>query len=312
MVILLIIGGSASQKLTAKVANELEDNLCPIETKKFPDGERYLRIKGKVEKEMTVVQSTGYPQDENLIELLFLIQNLKSLGAEEIRVVIPYFGYGRQEKRFKTGETISSQIVGNLLENSGATSFISVNLHEDSVKNFFNIPAYNISAMPPIADYISKTTENPMIIAPDKGALGFAEEIANILNCDCTYMAKVRISPDKVETQIVDMRYDFPKDYPNFKTPSNKVDISSVKGKEAIIVDDIIATGNTIVNATKILKEKGANSVSVCCVHPVLVGDAILKIYSSGVKEIAGTDTLKSEVSTISVAKVIAKTLNKL
>lgn len=224
----MIIGGSASQKLAANVARELGDVLCPIETKKFPDGERYLRIKGEIDKEVTVIQSTGFPQDENLIELLFLIRNLKSLGAEHIKVVVPYLGYGRQEKRFKDGEAVSAQIVSNLIESSGASEFISINLHEDSVRDFFEIPTANISAMPPIADYISEITEDPIIIAPDKGALGFAEEIAEILGCSCTYMSKVRLGPDKVETKIVDVHSDFASDELDSIKKNSKVNIDSV------------------------------------------------------------------------------------
>ena len=279
----MIIGGSASQKLAANVARELGDVLCPIETKKFPDGERYLRIKGEIDKEVTVIQSTGFPQDENLIELLFLIRNLKSLGAEHIKVVVPYLGYGRQE--------------------------ISINLHEDSVRDFFEIPTANISAMPPIADYISEITEDPIIIAPDKGALGFAEEIAEILGCSCTYMSKVRLGPDKVETKIVDVHSDFASDELDSIKKNSKVNIDSVNGKEAVIIDDIIATGGTIVNAIGILKEHGAKSVDVCCVHPVLVNDAVLKIFAAGARNVAGTDTLKSDVSDISVARIIADAL---
>jgi len=317
MVILLIIGGSASQKLAANVAYELGDWLCPIETKKFPDGERYLRVKGKVDKEAIVIQSTGFPQDENLIELLFLIQNLKDLGVEKIKVVIPYFGYGRQEKRFKEGEAISAQIIANLIESAGASEILSLNLHEDSVREFFNIKSKNLSAMGAIGEYISQIVNDPIIIAPDKGALHFAEEIADILDCSCTYLNKIRLGPDKVETRIADIRCDFPADDPEFakltENEKNKkrkrANIQLVEGKEAIIIDDIIATGGTIVNAIKILKEHGAKSVSVCCVHPVLVNDAVLKIYAAGAKLIAGTDTLKSEVSTISVAKVIADAL---
>ncbi|MDR2966928.1 MAG: ribose-phosphate diphosphokinase [Methanobacteriaceae archaeon] len=287
----MIIGGSASQKLAAEVAKELGEYLCPIETKKFPDGERYIRIKGNIEKKVVVIQSTGYPQDENLIELLFIIKNLKSLGAREIKVVIPYFGYGRQEKRFKEGEAISAEIVANLIENSGASEIISINLHEDSVRNFFNIPIENISATAPIAEYIANISNKPVIIAPDKGALGFTEEISKILECNFSYLKKVRLSPEKVETKIADINIDY------------------VEGHDAFIVDDIIATGGTIVNAIAILKEHGAKSVSVCCVHPILVNDAILKIYAAGAKSIAGTDSLKSEVSSISVAKIIANAI---
>ncbi|HSO25200.1 MAG TPA: ribose-phosphate diphosphokinase, partial [Methanobacteriaceae archaeon] len=134
----MIIGGSASQKLAAKVAKELDDYLCPVETRKFPDGERYLRFKGEIEKEVVVVQSTGYPQDENLMELLFILKNLKSLGAEEIKVVIPYFGYGRQEMRFKSGEAVSASITAELIEFAGATEVFSINLHENKVADFFN------------------------------------------------------------------------------------------------------------------------------------------------------------------------------
>jgi len=311
----LIIGGSASQKLAANVAYELGDWLCPIETKKFPDGERYLRIKGKIDKEAVVIQSTGFPQDENLIELLFLIQNLKDLGVERIKVVVPYFGYGRQEKRFKEGEAISAKIIANLIENSGADEIISINLHEDSVRDFFNIESKNLSAMGAIAEYISQIAIDPIIIAPDKGALHFAEEIADILDVNCTYMNKIRLGPDKVETRIADIINDFPADDPEFGHLADKnkkekqVNIKLVDGKEAIIIDDIIATGGTIVNAINILKEHGAKSVSVCCVHPVLVNDAVIKIYAAGAKLIAGTDSLKSEVSSISVAKVIADAL---
>lgn len=299
MVIFLIIGGSASQKLVAKVAKELGDVLCPLETKKFPDGERYVRVKGELDKEVTIVQSTGFPQDENLVELLFLIQTLKDLGVEKVKVVVPYLGYGRQELRFKEGECISAQIVVNLIENSGADEFISINLHEDSVRDFFNIPSANLSAMPPIAEYIAEVTEDPIIIAPDKGALGFAEEIAEILDCKCTYMTKVRLGPDKVETTIAEIEND----------DGSKVSIDAVNGKEAVIIDDIIATGRTIVNAIGILKENGAKSVNVCCVHPVLVNDAVLKIYAAGAKDLAATDSLKSDVSSITVAKVIADAL---
>lgn len=309
MVIILIIGGSASQKLAANVAKELKDTLCPLETKKFPDGERYLRINGKIDKEVTIIQSTGFPQDENLVELLFLIRNLKSLGAEHIKVVVPYLGYGRQEKRFNEGEAISAQLVANLIESSGADEFISINLHEDSVRDFFSIPTANISAMPPIAKYISEITEDPILIAPDKGALGFAEEIAEILGCNCTYMSKVRLGPDKVETRIVDVQCDFDSDEIEQAKKDSKVNIDSVKGKEAVIIDDIIATGGTIVNAIGILKEQGAKSVNVCCVHPTLVNDAVLKIYAAGARDLAGTDTLKSDVSCISVAEIIADVL---
>ena len=232
--VFLIIGGSASQKLAAKVAWGLEEKLSPIETRRFPDGERYIRIKGEVPKEVVVIQSTGYPQDENLMELFLLLKNLKSLGVERTRVVIPYFGYGRQERRFKSGEAVSAVIIAELLEAAGASEIYSVNLHEKNIKQFFNIPVHEISAMPMIANYIKETIDDPIIIGPDKGALGFAEEVSGILKCECDYLEKTRISPEKVETKLKNL---------------------DVAERNVVIIDDIISTGGTIVNASKILRD---------------------------------------------------------
>lgn len=286
----MIIGGSASQKLAAKVARDLGENLIPIETRRFPDGERYIRVNGKVPKEVVVIQSTGYPQDENLMELFLLLKNLKSLGVERTRVVIPYFGYGRQERRFKSGEAVSAVIIAELLEAAGASEIYSINLHEKNIKEFFNIPVYEMSAMPLIANYIQENLEDPMVIGPDKGALGFAREISNILNCECDYLEKVRISPEKVETK-----------------PKNL----DVADRNVVIIDDIISTGGTIINATKMLKDLGAKKVVVGCVHPILVEDALLKIFAAGVDDVFSTDTLRSDVSTVSVAPLVAECLKK-
>ena len=304
----MIIGGSSSQDLASHVAKELGEKLCYVETKKFPDGERYLRIDGEIEDEVTVIQSTDYPQDENLMELLFLISNLKDLGAKKVRVVVPYMGYARQEKRFNSGETISAKIVCQLIESAGADEFITFNIHEDCVLNFFDIPARNISAMPAIAQYLKTNiftdeNEKPLIIAPDKGAYGFAQEISQIIGCDCTYLTKVRLGPDKVETKIVDVRCD--------SESENTVNVDSVKGMHAIIIDDIIATGGTIVNAINILKQYGASSVDVCCVHPILTNNGATRIYSAGADKIIGTNSLSSDTSRVSLAKSIADALRQ-
>ena len=302
----MIIGGSASQDLAAHVARELGEELCYVETKKFPDGERYLRIDGELDDEVTVIQSTGYPQDENLMELLFIIANLKDLGVKKVRAVVPYMGYARQEKRFNPSETVSAKIICELIESVGADEFITFNIHEACVLNFFNIPARNLSAMPAIAEYLDKkifrkTDEKPLIVAPDKGAYGFAQEMAEIIGCDCTYLTKVRLGPDKVETKIVDVRCD--------SESENTVNVDSVKGMHAVIIDDIIATGGTIVNAINILKQYGASSVDVCCVHPILTNNGATRIYAAGANKIIGTNSLSSDTSRVSIAKAIADAL---
>jgi ribose-phosphate pyrophosphokinase len=288
MVILMIIGGSSSQKLAANIAREMGDELCPLESRKFPDGERYIRIKGDVEEGVVVVQSTGYPQDENLMELFLILKTIQEMGITNIRTVIPYFGYGRQEKSFNPGESVSAKTVCDLIQYAGASEIYSINLHEDSICNLFDIPAYNLSAMPTIAHYIGENVNDPVIVAPDKGALGFAQEIASILKCESDYLEKIRISPEKVETK-----------------PKNL----DVEGRDAVIIDDIISTGGTIVNACGILRERGAQRIMVSCVHPVLVEDALLKIFAARADDVIGTNTLKSEVSNISVASLVADAL---
>ena len=303
----MIIGGSASQDLASHVAKELGEKVSYVETKKFPDGERYLRISDEIEDEVTVIQSTGYPQDENLMELIFIISTLKELGAKKVKVVVPYLGYARQEKRFNPGETVSARIICDLIEFAGADEFITFNVHEPCVLNFFNIKARNLSAMPAIAEYLNKNIfksgEKPLIVAPDKGAYGFAQEISEIIGCDCTYLTKVRLGPDKVETKIVDVRCDSESD--------NTVNIDSVKGMHAIIVDDIIATGGTIVNAINILKQYGASAVDVCCVHPILTNNGATRIYAAGAGKIIGTNSLSSDTSRVSIAKTIADALRE-
>ena len=230
------------------------------------------------------------------------------MGVKKVRAVVPYMGYARQEKRFNPGETISAKIICELIQAAGADEFITFNIHEECVLNFFDIPARNISAMPAIAEYLDKkffrkSDEKPLIIAPDKGAYGFAQEISEIIGCDCTYLTKVRLGPDKVETKIVDVRCD--------SESENTVNVDSVKGMHAIIIDDIIATGGTIVNAINILKQYGASSVDVCCVHPILTNNGAVRIYAAGANKIIGTNSLSSDTSRVSLAKSIADALRQ-
>jgi ribose-phosphate pyrophosphokinase len=290
----VIIGGSASQALASQVAMELDDKLCSIETKKFPDGERYFRINDEIpeNEKVIVIQSTGYPQDENMMELFFILDTLNDMKIKDITVVSPYLGYSRQERRFKEVECISAKATAKLLQAMDIKRLISINLHEQSICDLYDIPVDNLSAMPAIAEHIKNTfEEKPIILAPDKGAINFAKEIAEILGTDYDYLEKVRLSPEVVETK-----------------PKN----ISVKDKTVVIIDDIISTGGTIVNAINILKEQGAVAVDVICVHPVLVNDAVIKIYSAGAHSVQGTNTLKSDVSDISVAKTIADHLKNI
>ncbi|MCD7782152.1 MAG: ribose-phosphate diphosphokinase [Methanosphaera sp.] len=291
----MIIGGSASQALASEVALMLNDKLCSIETKKFPDGERYLRIRDEIpqDEEVYIVQSTGYPQDENLMEVFFILDTLQDMNVTNITLISPYLGYSRQERRFKDVECISAKATAKLLQSMGVKHLVSINLHEDSIIELYDIPVDNISAMPTIAQYIKEEypDEKPVLLAPDKGALNFAKEIATILDTDYDYLEKVRLSPEKVETKTKNI---------------------SVENRSVIIIDDIISTGGTIVNAIGILKKQNAKLVDVICVHPVLVNDAVLKINAAGANSLKSTNTLKSDVSVISVATTISDHIKSL
>ena len=294
---MVVIGGSASQKLAAEIATYLNDKLALIETKKFPDGERYIRIHDKINNEpVIVVQSTGYPQDENIMELLFILDTLEDMDIKDIILISPYLGYSRQERRFKSTECISAKTISKLIESRNIKSIITINLHEDSIRTFYKKPMYNLSAMSSITKFLKTHQKNiiedkPIIIAPDKGALNFAKEIAINLDTEYDYLEEIRLSPEKVETKI------------------KNIDVTN---KDVIIIDDIISTGGTIVNAIKILHKQKAKNITVICVHPVFVNDAILKIYAAGAKEIISTNTLKCDVSDISVAELITKQIQSI
>nr|WP_295164436.1 ribose-phosphate diphosphokinase [uncultured Methanosphaera sp.] len=281
--------------ISAEVAKQLDEKLCTVEIKKFPDGEKYFRIKDEIpeDEKVVIIQSTGYPQDENMMELFFILDTLSDMNIEDITVVSPYLGYSRQERRFKEVECISAKATAKLIQSMGVKHLISINLHEESICDLYDIPVDNLSAMPSIAEYIRNNHDDkkPVILAPDKGAENFAKEIAEILDTDYDYLEKVRLSPEVVKT----------------KTKS-----ISVENRSVIIVDDIISTGGTIVNAIDILKKQGAKKVDVVCVHPVLVGDAILKISAAGASSVKATNTLISEVASISVGKTIADHLKTL
>lgn len=291
----MIIGGSASQALATEVAREMNDKLCSVETKKFPDGERYFRIKDEISEDehVIIIQSTGYPQDENMMELFFILDTLSDMNVTNITLVSPYLGYSRQERRFKEIECISAKATAKLIQTMGVKHLISINLHEESICDLYDIPVDNLSAMSAIAEHIRENypEKKPIILAPDKGAENFAKEVATLLNTDHDYLEKVRLSPEKVKTKTKNI---------------------SVKNRAVIIIDDIISTGGTIVNAINILKQQGAKAVDVICVHPVLVNDAILKINAAGSNSVQATNTLKSEVAKISVAKTIANHLKNI
>lgn len=277
-----VLGGHASQALAAKVAKLLKCDFLEIEFKRFPDGEAYTRVLGDIEGEIAIIQST--PSDGEFVHLLQLID---SCEGTEIAAVIPYFGYARQDKRFHQGEAVSARAMAEAID---AEKVFTINVHNRGVLRFFKCPAIDLNAAPLLGEHLSEIIKNSVIIAPDDGAIGLAKAAAEKLDLEYDYLEKTRLSAEKVETKPKTLNID---------------------GRDIVLIDDIVSTGGTIVEATKLLKAQGAREVYVACVHAVLVEGALSKLYSAGVKEVIATDTIEKSVSTVTVAPLIAEALRR-
>jgi len=279
-----IIGGISSQSVSKQISDMLNTPLAAIEYKTFPDGEKYCRILDRIEEEdILIVQSIS--SDSDLIYLLELIDACKNLGAGKKVILIPYFGYARQDKMFERGEAISARVIAGLIK---ADKVYTVNIHSRSVLNFFNSPVEDLDAVPLLISHIKDMNlTDPVVIAPDEGS---ADTVFNAASnyYDFDYMEKTRISSDKVVIK--------PK----------KLDVN---GRDIVIMDDMISTGGTVIETAKMLKENGANDVYAFCVHPVLVGHTLLRLYSAGVKEVISTDTIEKITSKVSIAPLIVERL---
>lgn len=293
---MIVIGGSSSEILASKVAQELHLKSGSLDVRRFPDGEKYLRVVDDVKNEsVVVIQSIHHTPDELLFEYLLLVDTLKDLGASRVTAFIPYFAYARQDERFKPGEAMSFRTVTKLMESVGTDEIYTIDMHQHRVlksSQVFKIPSHNLSAMPLLADYSKKTGEvqKPLVIGPDAEAEQWAKIAADRLGTDYDVFEKKRLGDDRVEVR-----------------PRR----SNAKGRDVLIVDDIISTGGTIVEASKILLSQGANRVAVACTHPILAPGALEKIRDAGVFSVVGTDTVPSPISHVSVAPLIAGEIRK-
>lgn len=283
-----IIGGTASKTIAEDLSKNLKIPIANTISKRFPDDELYVRIIDDVSKEHVIIIQTTYP-DYNIIEL-FLLQNAaEEADAKEISVIIPYFGYARQDTKFKNGEPISAKALANLIS-LNADRVITVDPHKEHILDFFSTNAYSVSAVPEIAKYLREKNID-LILAPDKGALERAKQASKIIGCDFDYMDKTRIDGTTVEVK--------PK----------KLD---AQNKNVAIIDDIISTGGTMALSIQELKKHGAKKVSVACTHGLFAGDAIKKLNSAGCDEIISTDTIQSDYSKVGVSPSLIPFFNKL
>lgn len=274
-----ILAGSSSLMLAKNLAKLLGIEIANVSIKRFPDGECYVKINDEMEHAI-IVQNT-YP-DENIIEL-FLLQDAARRIADRIDVIIPYYGYGRQDKIFEVGESISAEKMARLIEQD-ADSIILINPHKEHIANFFRTAAKICDGVPVIARYFKNKVN--VVVAPDKGAIEMAKKAANIIGCQYDYLEKTRIS-------------------------SEEVYIEKKEGIEGsiLILDDIISTGGTMVKAVEMIKKK-ADEIYVACIHGLFIGNADERILKAGCKQIISTDTIETAYSKVSVAEEVVKCLS--
>jgi ribose-phosphate pyrophosphokinase len=281
---MLVISGSTSNKLSERIAKLLNAKLIKPEIKRFPDRECYVRIPENLSNEDILLAQNTYP-DDNILELILLQDAISEFKINRLITLIPYFGYARQDKKFKDGEAISARALAKRIE-IDTDEVITIDIHKDSVLRFFSIPAINISAMPQIGKYL-KRFGIELVIAPDKGALELAKAVAKVINREYDYLEKTRISSEKVELK------------------SKSLDVN---GRVIAIIDDIISTGGTIATASEYLRSQGAKKIYTTCTHGLFIGNALerLEKVCNGV---FSTDTIESRASMISVAEEVKKLL---
>jgi len=282
-----LISGTTSKSIGKNLSNSLNIPLVDTKIKRFPDGELYVRILENIKNDDILLIQNTYP-DLNIIELLLLQDTIKEAGANKIITIIPYFGYARQDKRFEDGEPISAQTLAQHISHT-TDKVITVDPHKDHILKFFTVPALSCSALATIAAYVAQNKTVDMILAPDKGALNRAHRASEIMGCDYDYLEKKRLDGSTVQMK--------PKKL-------------NAKGKNALIIDDIISTGGTMAKAIAQLKTQGANDVYVACTHGVFAGGAKQKLQGAGCDDIICTDTIEGEFSKIRIGSTIAEALS--
>jgi ribose-phosphate pyrophosphokinase len=279
-----VISTERSQVLAARVADALNVPIVEVKFSRFPDGEIYLQA-GELDGQTVIVGSIT--DNDALVQLLLLID---ACDTSQVRLVIPYMAYARQDKRFKPGEPISARAVARALSR-GVKECITVNIHEEGVLHHFTGPVRNLTLAEEIGKYVlGKGLSNPLILAPDEGATAFAERVASAGDFDCDYLQKTRLSGDTVTMA--------PKKL-------------AAASRTVVIVDDIISTGGTIATAARMLSSQGATAVYAACVHGVLSEGAYTRLIAAGIEEIAASDTIERGCSRYSAAGCIAAALKE-
>jgi len=280
-----VICTEQSQVLASHVARALKTTVVDVKYSRFPDGEHYLQA-GKTDDEMVIVGSVV--DNDSLVQLMLLID---ACDRATNRLVLPYMAYARQDKRFKTGEPVSSRVVARALS-QGVSDVTTINIHEKEVLKSFSVPTQNLSLATDIGAYIRTLgLDNPLILAPDEGAMAFAGQVASVGGWESDHLEKTRLSG--VEVRMAPRQL-------------------SAQSRSVVIVDDIISTGGTIATAAGMLYQQGAKDIYAACVHGVFTGGAYVHLMATGIRDVICSDTIERGSSRISAADQIARALRKL
>jgi ribose-phosphate pyrophosphokinase len=296
---MMIFSGSSSPALALKVAEYLSIKPGQIERKRFKNGEIYIRFNESVRgADVFIIQTCSEPINDNIIELLIMIDALKRASASMINVVMPHYGYARQDKKAEGREPITAKLFADLLQVAGMDRLIVADLHTATIQGFFNVPVDHITAIPIIAKYFKeKDLSNGVVVSPDVGGVKRASIFAKQLCLPLAILDKRRPAHNYAEIEHI---------------------VGDVEGKDVIIFDDIIDTGGTLVEAVNILIDHGAKKVYAAATHPVFSGNAIEVLSRSKAEEIVVADTIpinseydKSKIKQVSIANLLAKTIKK-
>ena len=297
-----VLAGTSNSRLCENIARQLKLKLVNSNIKRFADGEVYVEINENIRgNSIFVVQSTSNPANDNLMELLICIDALRRSSAKNITAVIPYFGYARQDRKVVPRTAISAKLVSNLITNAGANRILSVDLHAGQIQGFFDIPVDNLFSTPIFAKHIKRKLRinNLICVAPDVGGVERARSLGRRINVSIAILDKRRPAPGKSEVMNI---------------------VGNIKNKNCVIVDDIIDTGGTIVNAAKALKDKDAKDIYVYITHAVLSGQAVEQIEKSQIKKLITTDTIDNskkirgskKIEIISMAPIISEAMKRI
>ncbi len=297
-----IFAGTSNVELAKKIAKKYGTTVGDAEIVRFKDGEVYVCVDETVRgRDIFVIQSTSEPVNENLMELLIFIDALRRASAKSINVVIPYYGYARQDRKSRPREPITAKLVANLLTTAGATRVLTLDLHADQIQGFFDIPVDNMQALPLLAETFIKrglAGDKVVVVSPDIGGVKRARKLAEKLDCKIAIIDKRRPKPNMSEVMNL---------------------IGEVEGKIAIFIDDMIDTAGTITNGAEAIMQRGAIEAYACCTHGIFSDPAIERLEKSCLKEIIITDSIKlserkkiDKIKVVSVDEILAEAVKRI